>query len=207
MYGEDDLLALSGLQHIAYCERQWGLIHLEQEWSDNLETIRGDLFHARADTKGYSTSRGFRCERRVRLVSRTLGIYGIADIVEFGLGADKEVVRPVEYKVGKPKVEDWDRVQVTAQVMCLEEMLNASIAEAALFYGETRRRETVAIDSAMRLRVERLCRRMHALFEERVTPLPLRSRKCRRCSLVDSCLPDTCGLDAHGYLKRVGLVS
>ena len=106
MFGDDDLLALSGLQHIAYCERQWALIHLEQEWSDSFDTVRGDLFHARADTKGYSTLRGFRCERRVRLVSHSLGIYGIADIVEYRLGAEGGSVRPVEYKVGKPKIED-----------------------------------------------------------------------------------------------------
>lgn len=103
MFGDDDLLALSGLQHIAYCERQWALIHLEQEWSDSFDTVRGNLFHARADTKGYSTLRGFRCERRVRLVSHSLGIYGIADIVEFGLDARGGSVRPVEYKVGKQK--------------------------------------------------------------------------------------------------------
>lgn len=205
MFGDDDLLALSGLQHIAYCERQWALIHLEQEWSDSFDTVRGNLFHARTDTKGYSTLRGFRCERRVRLVSHSLGIYGIADIVEFGLDAEGGSVRPVEYKVGKPKIEDWDRIQVAAQAMCLEEMLSLSIDEGYLFYGETRRREIVDIDFALKQRVKQLCQRMHSLFEQRKTPLPLRSHKCRRCSLVDKCLPDICGVDARDYLKRMGL--
>ena len=114
MFGDDDLLALSGLQHIAYCERQWALIHLEQEWSDSFDTIRGNLFHARADTKGYSTLRGFRCERRVRLVSHSLGIYGIADIVEYRLGAEhREVGRArEEFAVGIDRTLREHRVEI-----------------------------------------------------------------------------------------------
>ena len=99
MYTDDELLALSGLQHLAYCERQWALIHLEQIWVDSADTLRGDHFHERVDTTGYSCADGVRAERGVRLVSRRLGIYGIADIVEYGVGDAGSFVRPVEYKV------------------------------------------------------------------------------------------------------------
>ena len=117
VYSEDELLALSGLQHIAYCERQWALIHVEQTWNENVDTLRGEFFHERVDTKGYSCTRGVRAERRVRLVSKKLGIYGVADIVEYGGGGDPASIVPVEYKVGRPKLEDWDRIQLAAEAM------------------------------------------------------------------------------------------
>ena len=125
MYDDDELLSLSGLQHIAYCERQWALIHLEQMWDESYDTVRGALFHERVHLEGYSAAKGVRSERGYRLVSRRLGIAGIADVVEFVEGGDgiEGLVRPVEYKVGKPKIEAWDRIQVCAQALCLEEML------------------------------------------------------------------------------------
>lgn len=198
MYSDDQLLALSGLQHIAYCPRQWALIHLEQIWTDSLDTVRGELFHERADLPGYSSGRGVRSERAVRLVSRRLGIYGVADVVEYG--RDGSVV-PIEYKVGKPKVEDWDRLQVAAQAMCLEEMEGVHVAMGALFYGETRRREYLAIDDTLRGRVEQLASKMHELFDSGKTPRAVTSQKCRRCSLKDDCAPETTELDARAYLR------
>ena len=205
MFADDDLLALSGLQHVAYCERQWALIHLEQEWKDSFDTVRGELFHKRVDIKGYTTVRGFRAERRVRLVSKALGIYGVADIVEYGSGENKGRIRPVEYKVGRPKVEDWDRIQVTAQVLCLEEMSGASIEEGILFYGETRRREVVPVTDTLRARVANLAQRMRELFEAGKTPFPLKSHKCSRCSLREDCLPELGAVDVSSYLRRYGI--
>lgn len=200
MYDEDDLLALSGLQHIAYCERQWALIHIEGQWADSYDTVRGDLFHERAHTEGYSTSRGVKAVRSMCVVSRTLGIAGVADIVEFSNEEPPSCAAcPVEYKVGKPKIEDWDRLQVCAQAICLEEMLDCRINEGALFYGETRRRERVVLDEDVRSRVEALARRMHALFNSGSTPLGQKGSKCRRCSLVDICLPETFGRDVSTY--------
>ena len=132
MYADDELLPLSGLQHIAYCERQWALIHVEQIWTESADTVRGELFHRRVDTEGYSCAHGIRAERSVRLVSRRLGLYGIADIVEYDAQTDC-VLMPVEYKVGKPKSEDWDRLQLAAQTMCLEEMEGTRVVTGALF--------------------------------------------------------------------------
>lgn len=190
MYGEDDLLALSGLQHMAYCERQWALIHVEQSWVENADTLRGEFFHERVDTKGYSCSHGVRAERRVHLVSNELGIYGVADIVEYGGGGDPASIVPVEYKVGRPKVENWDRIQLAAQAMCLSEASGHPIKAGAIFYGETRRREPVAINQKLRDEVTELASRMHELFELGKTPPAILSGKCRRCSLKEDCMPE-----------------
>lgn len=204
MYADDELLALSGLQHLAYCERQWALIHLEQIWADSADTLRGDFFHERVDAVGYACSDGVRAERGVRIVHRELGIYGVADIVESGVGDAEVFVRPVEYKVGKPKVENWDRLQVAAQALCLEEMHGVEIREGALFYGETRRRERVEVTSKLRKEVAALAKRMHVLFESRITPHACMSSKCRRCSLADECMPELGGLSVSGYWNRLG---
>lgn len=200
MYDEDNLLALSGLQHIAYCERQWALIHIESQWADSYDTVRGDLFHERVHTEGYAAARGVRAVRAMRVTSRRLGIVGVADIVEFSNeDSTTRFVRPVEYKVGKPKVEDWDRLQVCAQALCLEEMFDCVIEEGALFYGETRRRERFVLDEVLRSRVEELTGRMHELFAAGFTPHATKSLKCRRCSLVDICLPEALGCDVDTY--------
>ncbi|ERI04264.1 CRISPR-associated protein Cas4 [Atopobium sp. oral taxon 810] len=204
MYADDELLALSGLQHLAYCERQWALIHLEQVWEDSADTLRGDYFHERVDTVGYSCADGVRSERRVRLVSRTLGIYGTADIVEYGVGDAGSFMRPVEYKVGKPRAEDWDRLQVTAQALCLEEMHGGAVTEGAIFYGETRRRERVEVSKKLRDELKRLASHMHVLFESSETPHAEMGAKCRRCSLADWCMPKTGGLNVRDYWARYG---
>lgn len=214
MYTDEDLLALSGLQHMAYCERQWALIHVEGQWVENYDTVRGDLFHERAHTQGYSVDRGVRAERGVRLVSYELGISGIADIVEFTKDAQSDtsgeapsfILHPVEYKVGKPKVEDWDRIQVCAQALCLEEMYGCHIRTGSLFYGEIRRREEIVIDDELRQRVSFLSQRMHALFVLSETPRALKSALCKRCSLADICLPEAFSFEAKEYWRSEGFL-
>lgn len=204
MYVDDELLALSGLQHLAYCERQWALIHLEQIWEDNAYTLRGDYFHERVDMVGYFCVDDVRSERRVHLVSRSLGIYGIADIVEYGVGDANSFVRPVEYKVGKPKLEDWDRIQIAAQALCLEEMYELEISEGLLFYGETRRREKVEITKTLKQKVRNLSARMHNLFKVGITPHAEYNSKCRRCSLANECMPEISNADVCGYWIQHG---
>jgi CRISPR-associated exonuclease Cas4 len=205
MYSDDELLPLSGLQHLAYCERQWGLIHLEQVWEESADTLRGDYFHERADTVGYSCARGVRAERRVRLASHRLGLYGVADIVEFSESPTGRSVLPVEYKVGRPKREAWDRLQVAAQAACLEEMYGLDVPEGCLFYGATRRREMVDIDASLRAELERLSFHMHELYERQVLPEAARSTRCKRCSLADRCLPESLRCDAASYWTDMGV--
>lgn len=139
--------------------------------------------------------------RGMRLQSLTLGIFGVADVVEFirtedGSGvplAKKEglyLPRPVEYKRGKSKKGDYDRIQVCAQAMCLEEMLQCQIQEGDLYYGETRRRERVELGETLRIKVVRLAEHMHRLYREGVTPQPdMKPSVCKSCSMKDICLP------------------
>jgi CRISPR-associated exonuclease Cas4 len=83
MYDEADLLPISALQHLAFCERQWALIHLEGLWAENRLTVEGHHLHDRTH-QSESESRGdLRIARGLRLRSLRLGLSGIADVVEF----------------------------------------------------------------------------------------------------------------------------
>ncbi len=198
-YNDDELLQLSGLQHFAFCRRQWALIHIENQWRENLRTVEGDLFHSRAHDEA---QRERRCDtlilRGLPVVSRTLGISGQCDVVEFH--ADPAGVPlhgeeglwqpfPVEYKRGAPKAHEADALQLCAQAMCLEEMLCCSIPEGALFYGETRRRTSVPFTRELRQQVRTLLEEMHQLFRRGYTPKVKPSKSCNACSLKEVCLP------------------
>ncbi len=202
MYAEDDLLPLSGLQHLHFCERQWGLIHIEQQWEENRLTAEGRVLHERVHDGGSEGRPGVVIARGLYLQSLRLGLTGQADVVEFhevGGGAEGAVgLRnregwwrpfPVEYKRGKPKADSCDEVQLCAQAMCLEEMLGVAIGGGALFYGTNRRRTEVRLDGALRGRTEELARRMHLLYSARTTPPGVYAKKCDRCSLYERCLP------------------
>ncbi|QCN95916.1 CRISPR-associated protein Cas4 [Azospirillum argentinense] len=188
------LVPLSALQHLAFCARQCGLIHLEDAWAENALTAEGRVLHERVDNAPGETRRGVRIARGVPLRHRRLGLVGRADVVEFhnrrGL---PPLPCPVEYKRGKAKPHDADRVQLCAQGLCLEEMLGLEVPSGALFYGETRRRQEVAFDAALRARTEALAGELHALLASRVTPPPEPGPKCRSCSLEPFCLPTLSG--------------
>ena len=47
-YKEEDYLQISGIQHFAFCRRQWALIHIENQWAENLRTVDGRILHERA---------------------------------------------------------------------------------------------------------------------------------------------------------------
>ena len=202
-YTEDQLLPLSGLQHIAFCERQWALIHIEQQWGENQRTAEGRVMHDKAHDPNYKSYKpGAVMVRGMRLQSLTLGIFGEADVVEFVRTEDGSGVplakkkglylpRPVEYKRGKSKKGDFDRIQLCAQAICLEEMMQCQITEGDLYYGETRRREMVELDETLRTEVKRLAERMHKLYKEGITPPPeMKPSVCRSCSMKDICLPE-----------------
>lgn len=210
-YSDDDLLPLSALQHFAYCPRQFALIHLEQTWEENLFTAEGQLLHQRVNSGEAETRGDLHVARSLRLVSRALGLTGVADLVEFhrtqedgarlpGRGGRWRPF-PVEYKRGRSKADDWDRLQLCAQAICLEEMLDVAVQEGAVFYGKPRRRESVLIDPALRDKTATLAEQMHDLWATRRTPPPDPGPKCDHCSLRDRCLPDT--TSAKEYLHRV----
>ncbi len=201
-YSEDELLALSGIQHIAFCERQWALIHIEQQWQENIKTAQGRVMHEHVHDPNYKPHKpGIPVVRGMILRSYALGFYGVADVVEFikqpgpnGIQLPKKpglyLPRPVEYKRGKSKKGDFDRLQLCAQAICIEEMMNCSLEEGDLYYGETRRREVVVLTAELREKVFSLADRMHAIFREGTTPTPkMKPSVCKQCSMENICLP------------------
>jgi CRISPR-associated exonuclease Cas4 len=212
-YDEDDLLSLSGLQHLVFCERQWGLIHIEQLWAENRLTAEGRVLHDRAHEAGSESRPGLRVARGLRLHSLRLGLSGEADVVEFRAAKDGAALPgedgfwqpfPVEYKRGRPKRDHCDEVQLCAQALCLEEMFGSPVPAGALFYGTPRRRQDVDFSPALRTETETLAARMHELYRTRVTPRATYSPKCEECSLLGSCLPKTLsrGQPVQRYLAR-----
>jgi CRISPR-associated exonuclease Cas4 len=181
---DDDTLPLSGLQHLAFCPRQWALIHLEQMWVENVKTAEGRLLHELVDLPGDHHRGDVRTVRGMWLRSDRLRLTGRADIVEF-----RPEPYPVEYKRGKSKPNDCDIVQLCAQALCLEEMLQKGIPSGAIFYGSPRRRLEVDFTPALRARTETLTAAMHRLYRARETPAAVPGSYCRSCSLVDVCLP------------------
>jgi len=190
-FEDDDALPISGLQHLAFCPRQWALIHLEQVWVENMRTAEGRLLHERADLPGESRRSSVRTVRGMSLRSQRLGLTGRADIVEF-----RPEPYPVEYKRGKSKPTDCDTVQLCAQALCLEEMLATPVPCGAIFYGSPRRRLEVVFTPELRARTEELATTMHRLYRKRETPPASPGPYCANCSLVDVCLPQATAQDA-----------
>ena len=207
-YTEDDLLPLSGLQHLAFCERQCALIHIEQTWAENLYTAEGRVLHERVDQADQVSRGDVRVEYGMPLRSLRLGLIGKADVVEFHRTEDttgeKWVPFPVEYKRGRPKKANVDWIQLCAQALCLEEMLAVEVPAGALFYGKTRHREDVDFYAQLRSETEEMAKRFHALIETGATPKAVYGKQCDTCSLKDLCLPravDT-GRSVDRYLKN-----
>lgn len=196
----DGDLLISGLQHFSFCRRQWALIHIEMQWADNYLTVDGSLRHDRADDPEFTEKRGgLIVSRAIPVRSERYGIVGKCDVVEFR--ADPGGVplagrdglwlpTPVEYKRGRPKEIDADRLQLCAEAICLEEMLCCPpIPTAYLYYMETKHREPVALSPELRNEVERMLTEMRALYDRGYTPKVKQTAKCRACSLADICLP------------------
>jgi CRISPR-associated exonuclease Cas4 len=181
----NDALPISGLQHLAFCARQWGLIHLEQVWAENRLTAEGRLMHERADLPGESFRGNVRTVRGLLLTSRKLCLYGRADVVEF-----RPEPFPIEYKRGRRKPTDCDTVQLCAQAICLEEMFMRDVFIGAIFYGQPRRRFEVRFTADLRLRTEQLSKTMHRLYAEGRTPESQPGPHCSNCSLIGICLPN-----------------
>ena len=203
MYSEDDYLQLSGIQHFTFCRRQWALIHIEQQWCENYRTVDGNIMHENVHDAGFHEKRGDIVITRAMAVSSSrLGISGECDAVEFkkcsngtevfGLEGKYSVI-PVEYKRGEPKEDDCDILQLTAQALCLEDMLYCDIPFGYLYYGETRHRIKVSFSDELRSRTENIIGEMHRLYSEKHTPKVKRRRACNACSLKNVCLPEICG--------------
>ena len=198
-YNEEDYLMLSGLQHFVFCRRQWALIHVEQQWSENYQTTAGELMHKNAHNSEMVEKRGDTViTRGLRISSHSLGLTGQCDVVEFHKADDgipifgydgRWKITPVEYKRGKPKEGKEDEVQLCAQAICLEEMFVTQVQEGFLFYGETKHRFRVSIDDELRNYVRMCAEEMHEYFNRGYTPMVKATSKCKSCSLYNLCIP------------------
>lgn len=210
MFTEDELRPISALQHLLFCERQVALIHIEQVWTENRFTVEGNQLHKKAHDGKPETRDGVRITRGLPLHSFRLGLVGQADVIQWKPPAEQlgkhislaQLIReatpaqrqawtitPVEYKRGKPKRNDCDRVQLCAQALCLEEMLEVTIPTGDLFYGLKRRRIAVAFDQRLRETTARTAQRLHELLSAGVTPIATKEKKCDTCSLLPICMP------------------
>ena len=198
-YREEEWLDIAGIQHFLFCRRQWALIHIEQQWQENLRTVEGQIVHEKCHDGSLHESRGdLLVARALRISSAKLGVSGISDVVEFH--REKTGARlhgqegfwrpvPVEYKRGKTKDGEEDVSQLVLQALCLEEMLRCHIPVGYLFYDEIHRRQKVEITQDLRDFVLHTLAEMHKEYSRRMTPKVKVTKKCRNCSLKDLCLP------------------
>lgn len=198
-YPSSEYLHLSGIQHFVFCRRQWALIHIEQQWQDNALTAEGHILHKRADDPFFTETRGnVVIARSVPVSSRTLGLSGICDVVEFNISENGVQLPgheslyqpvPIEYKRGKKKHGPCDEAQLCAQAICLEEMLLTAIPYGYIFYAQPRRRVRVEFTEELRTLVQKSADEMHNYYRRGYTPKVRISKACRSCSLADICLP------------------
>lgn len=188
MFTDNQLLPISALQHLIFCERQCALIHVEQLWAENVLTVEGKNLHEKVHDGASETSGDVRIARSLWLKSNRLGLIGQGDVVEFHADG---TVAPVEYKRGKPKKDASDRVQLCAQAMCLEDMLQIQISGGSLFYGTRKRRTQVEFDDDLRELTKSKIDRLRQMIDNRETPTAQRMPKCDKCSLVELCIPDS----------------
>ncbi|HKP94946.1 MAG TPA: CRISPR-associated protein Cas4 [Fibrobacteria bacterium] len=198
---DEDLHPISALQHMAFCPRQAGLIHLEQVWEENQRTAEGRTLHERVDEGYREFRRGLRQFSGVRVQSQVLGLYGRLDVVEvekvadapnsagfLGLTGDWRI-RPVEFKRGEPKEDDCDRIQLCAQALCLEEMTTSRIPDGSIFYGKIRRRDEIVFDQGLRDRTLKMIAEFDAMIRSRRLPSAEWKKGCKACSLIGICQP------------------
>lgn len=213
-YDESDFLMISGIQHFLFCQRQWALIHIEQEWEENVLTIEGNHLHEKVDEPFIREKRhDVIYVRGLPVHSSELGITGICDVVEFhkddhGVPLQNETGKyspiPIEYKRGKPKKNQSDILQLVAQALCLERMLCCTIQSGYIFYHEIRRRVQIEITEQLRDQVKQTIKQMHTYYQRRYTPKVKTGTHCKSCSLRHICLPELLTKESvESYMKRM----
>lgn len=190
MFTEDKFIQLSALQHYVFCPRQCALIHVDDVWRDNVFTVRGNILHEKVDTDTFETRGALKTVRALKIHSIRLGLSGKCDVVEFrsSTGGMQEVL-PVEFKAGQPKHDISDEVQLCAQALCLEEMLNTQVKRGAFFYGRIRRRVQIELTDQLREQTEEIITAVHDIVSRKHIPVAKYLPKCRKCSLEDICQP------------------
>jgi CRISPR-associated exonuclease Cas4 len=199
---EQKLVNISALQHFAFCQRQCALIHLEQVWQENYLTAHGRQLHERVDSGEPETRKSVRFERGVVVTAPFLGLTGKLDLLEYHKANNQFI--PIEYKRGKPKTNDIDKVQLCAQAMCIEEMLNVEVTQGALWYWQTRKRIEIEFGTSLRSQTKDLIAQVQQLFRNGRTPAPTTGKHCKACSLIEICQPSLTEHDASNrYIEML----
>jgi CRISPR-associated exonuclease Cas4 len=218
LFNESDLLPISRLADIEFCERRAALHLTEMVWKDNVQTAGGTIMHERAHGDETPETRGdLIIVRGLWLRSLRLGLTGKADIVELHRADDGDIagasipghrgrwrVYPVEYKPGRLQQQMSFQIQLCAQALCLEEMLRVVVPEGAIYYGKPRRRLVVVFDDSLRAKTREAARRLHELVSSGHTPQARYEKKCESCSLLSVCMPKVTGSgrSVQGYLAK-----
>jgi len=193
-------IPISALQHFVFCPRQCAYIHIECAWEENYLTAQGNQLHERVHSDEFETRGLMRTERGVQVCSERLGITGKLDLLE--IGSNPFSLTPVEYKRGKPKVSDCDRIQLCAQALCLEEMRDTQITRAALWYWQIRKREWIEISENLRMKTKRVILQTRDLLNSGLLPKAEYTAACKACSFIDRCKPKLKDTSAR-HLKRM----
>jgi CRISPR-associated exonuclease Cas4 len=180
-------IVVSALNQYAYCPRRCALIFMDGEFTDNIHTQRGTAEHDRADqTFHVCDVEGVRLEYALPVWSRRLGLSGRCDVVEFHPAG---MVYPVEYKHGKKQKWLNDDLQLAAQALCLEEILNVTVSCGAIFHKGSMHRREVEFTLELRRQVEETANAIHELLASGCLPPPINNQRCPECSLINICLP------------------
>lgn len=192
---------LSAIQHYAYCPRQCALIHMEQEFTDNLSTQRGNAVHRLVDEPEMSVEKGIRVDRALPLYSHRYGLIGKADVVEWHNGTPF----PVEYKRGPRKARRADELQLAAQAICLEEMTGKQVVEGAIYHHASRRRRIITITPALKEEVLFTVDAIRAMLTKPSLPSAVNDIRCGDCSLYDLCQPQVVSTpcNVQQYLQQL----
>lgn len=183
---EDEVVLVSAIEHYSYCPRQCALIHIEKVFDENLFTLRGRRAHERADTPEECLEDGIVIHRAVPIWSLHLGLQGKTDVLEFWPDG---TVYPVEYKHGPRRDQLHDALQLCAQALCLEEMLDISVHKGAVYHHSSHRRREVEFTDEMRTRTVEIVRQIRQMQMEGELPPPVNDARCPNCSLIDACMP------------------
>ena len=182
-----ETIALSALNQYAYCPRRCALIFMDCELEDNLHTQQGTAEHERVDqTFHVCDAVGVRLEYALPVWSSRLGLSGRCDVVEFHSDG---TIYPVEYKHGKKRKWLNDDLQLAAQALCLEEMLNVVIVRGAIFHKGSQLRREVEFTPELRQLVVETSNAIHVLLASGRLPSPINNQRCPECSLKNICLP------------------
>ena len=200
MTSDAPVIAISAIEHFVYCPRQCALIHCDGVWADNAHTVYGSRAHRRVDSGQHRQERGRMVLRAIPLWSETLGLSGRADAVEMQSG----VVRPVEYKSGTRHGLAAD-LQLCAQALCLEEMLDVEIPDGDIWYGGPRRRLRVVFSEVLRNEVRRVVDEIRRQILASALPEAPNDEGCAACQLLHHCLPNVTSAPQRvsRYVKNV----